>query len=67
MSQPASAAKRPTEYFVAFSTKGNDGYIKAVKVTIQEDIVLADETVRIDLADDKLYPALQQYVKGNPR
>lgn len=58
----------PTNVFcIQFSTKDSAGYIKAVKVTIEHEIVDLDETVRIDLADHPLYGALQQYVKANPR
>lgn len=55
------------EFHISFNTKGHAGYIKAVKVTITEDALDTTDEVRIDLADHPLYPALQQYVKANPR
>lgn len=59
----------PTNVFhISFNTVGNAGYIKAVKVTIEEDMLPAtDEEFRIDLADHPLYKALQRYVRSNPR
>lgn len=58
----------PTNVFhIAFDTKNSAGYIKAVKVTIEEDVIDLDETVRIDLADHPLFRSLQNYVKSNPR
>lgn len=53
------------EYHISFNTKDSAGYIKAVKVSISEDVVLLDETVRIDLVDHPLYPALQKYILQN--
>lgn len=53
------------EYHISFNTKDSAGYIKAVKVALSEDIVDLDESVRIDLADHPLYPALQNYVLQN--
>lgn len=54
-------------FFVEFDSKNSAGYIKGVKVTIEADILHIDESVRIDLADHPLYPALQRYVVNNPR
>lgn len=54
-------------FCVSFETKGLAGHVKAVKVTIEEDIVLVDEAVLVDLADHPLYAALQHYVRSNPR
>lgn len=64
-----SADKLPPakEYHISFSTKGHAGYIKSVKITIEEDIMDEMDSVRIDLADHPLYKELQQYVKANPR
>lgn len=44
-----------------------DGYIKTVKVTVEEDVMDAADMVRVDLADHPLYKALQKYVRDNPR
>jgi hypothetical protein len=58
----------PTNVFhISFETKGHAGYIKAVKVTIEHDVMDTMDEVRVDLADHPLYRALQSYVKGNPR
>lgn len=59
----------PTNAFhIAFNTDGHAGYIKAVKVTIEYDMLPAtDEEFRIDLADHPLYKELQRYVRSNPR
>ena len=54
-------------FYIAFNTKDSAGYIKAVKVTIEEDILDEMDTVRVDLVDHPLYPELQRYVKHNPR
>lgn len=65
----AKAPLPPTnEFHISFDTKKTPGYIKAVKITIEEDVMVdLDEQVRIDLADHPLYKALQHYVKANPR
>lgn len=58
----------PTNTFhISFETRGHAGYIKTVKVTIEEDVLDAADSVRIDLADHPLYKALQGYVLSNPR
>lgn len=59
----------PTNVFhIAFNTEGHAGYIEAVKVVIELDMLPAtDEEFRIDLADHPLYKALQRYVRSNPR
>lgn len=54
-------------FFISFDSTNSSGYIKGVKVTIEEDIVDVDESVRIDLADHPLYGQLQRYVRSNPR
>lgn len=54
-------------YHVAFDTKTRPGFVLAVKVTIETDVVMDDETVNIGLADHPLYKDLQHYVKANPR
>jgi hypothetical protein len=53
-------------FFISIDTKSS-GYITGVKVTIEEDVIDLDETVRIDLADHPLYAQLQGYVRSNPR
>lgn len=57
------------EFFVSFNTidTPTGSILKGVKVTIEEEVVMPTDTVRIDLADHPLYPALAEYVKGNPR
>lgn len=55
------------EFHIAFHTEGHAGYIKSVKVTIEEDVIDTMDEVRIDLADHPLYKQLQTYVRGNPR
>lgn len=62
-----SSPVEPTEYCIAFETKKDKGYIRAVKVKLYEDILDELETVRIDLADHPLYPKLVEYVRNNPR
>ncbi len=58
----------PTNVFhISFETKGHAGYIRAVKVTIEHDVMDTMDEVRVDLADHPLYKQLQTYVKGNPR
>lgn len=58
-------------YHIQFDTKDMKNKIRAVRVEIREDIinskVFEGQTFNIGLADDPLYPALQRYVKGNPR
>lgn len=58
----------PTNTFhVDFTTKGMGGYIKTVKIVIEEDVMDSMDTARIDLADHPLYKKLQAYVLANPR
>ena len=61
------ATKNKKTYHIAFDTKTRPGYVLAVKVTIETDVVMGDEVVSIDLADHPLYKDLQAYVLGNPR
>ncbi|WP_421793978.1 hypothetical protein [Hydrocarboniphaga effusa] len=63
MPKPLPPAK---EYFIAFNTTPA-GYLKGVKVTIEEEVVELDESVRVDLADHPLYRHLQSYIRSNPR
>lgn len=59
--------KKTDIFHVSFDTKTRPGCLSAVRVILTEDIVMDDETVRIDLADHPLYLKLQEYVKSNPR
>lgn len=61
------ATKNKKTYHVAFDTKSRPGYVLAVKVTIETDVVLEDETVQIDLVNHPLYKDLQAYVLANRR
>lgn len=53
------------EFCIAFWTPPS-GYIRAVKITIEVDVMDAMDTARIDLRDHPLYPHLEQYVRSNP-
>lgn len=63
------------EYHISFDTRGTPGFIRAVKVTVEIDMIPDDsglpqdmqEKYRVDLADHPLYAELQRYVKANPR
>lgn len=55
------------EFAMEFQTSNAAGLIRYVKVTIEESLMDREDRVRIDLCDHPLYPALQRYVKGNPR
>ncbi|TXH35320.1 MAG: hypothetical protein E6Q98_16135 [Rhodospirillaceae bacterium] len=60
--------KPANTFHISFDTKSvGPAFIKTVKVTIEEDVMDQDDAVRIDLADHPLYPALQAYVRSNPR
>lgn len=61
------ASKNKQTYHIAFDTKSRPGYVLAVKVTIETDVVMDDEIVNVGLADHPLYKDLQQYVKANKR
>ena len=65
---PESNKLPPTnEFHIEFNSAGKSGYLKGVKITIEEDVIDPDATYRIDLADHPLYKSLQKYVKANPR
>lgn len=53
-------------YQIRFWTT-QDGYLRTVQVTIEEGVMDAMDTARIDLADHPLYKDLQTYVRENPR
>lgn len=59
--------KQPDTFHVSFDTKANPGFVRSVKITITEDLIMDDEVVRIDLADHPLYLKLEEYVRSNPR
>lgn len=54
-------------YYISFDTKELPGKIKAVSVTLDNEIV-ADmkKEMSIDLCNHPLYPVLVQYVRANP-
>ena len=58
--------KQPDTFHVSFDTKTNPGFVRSVKITITEDLLMSDESVRIDLANHPLYPKLEKYVRDNP-
>ncbi|MCP5340407.1 MAG: hypothetical protein H7A16_09575 [Sinobacteraceae bacterium] len=66
MAGNASSAPPTNEFHIKFDTMPG-GYIKTVKVTIEEDVMDAADSARIDLADHPLYRALQEYVRNNLR
>lgn len=54
-------------YHISFNTSEMPGLIKAVAVTLNNDIIRDDKTLfNIALCDDPLYPDLVRYVKANP-
>jgi hypothetical protein len=57
----------PRDYYISFDTKEFPGMIKAVKVSMDTEIV-ADITKSfpINLVDDPLYLALCKYIRNNP-
>ena len=59
-------SKAVATYNIAFNTMPG-GYLRTVKVTIEEDVMDAADKVRVDLCDNPLYKELQTYVKNNPR
>lgn len=61
-----SPAAPNKEFHIKFDTVPG-GYIKTVKITIEEDVMDAADSARIDLADHPLYKDLQAYVLNNPR
>lgn len=54
-------------FHISFDTRTGAGLIRSVKVTLEEDLIDMDDSVRIDLAEHPLYKKLQTYVKENPR
>jgi hypothetical protein len=55
------------EFYIAFeSIKTSCGVIlKGLKITIEEDVIMPSEEVRIDLTRHPLFPKLLEYVKAN--
>jgi hypothetical protein len=57
----------PTNVFhISFNTM-EGGYLKTVKITIENDVMDSMDVARIDLAEHPLYKDLQRYVLSNPR
>lgn len=57
----------PQSYCIAFDTKSTLGFIRAVKVTLETDMIAPDdEKHRVDLKAHPLYSHLKAYVKANP-
>lgn len=62
-------------FHISFDTRSTPNAIRAVKVTIEVDMLPDDraapkhmqERFNVALADHPLYTHLQQYVKSNPR
>lgn len=56
------------KYFISFDTKEMPGHIKAVTVTLDNEIVSDMQAkMSIDLVNHPLYPVLVAYVKANAR
>lgn len=55
-------------YYIAFDTREAPGKIKAVRVRLDTEYLSVDSErqLRIDLANDPLYAALESYVHSNP-
>lgn len=55
------------KYHISFNTKELPGRIKAVSVTLDNEIIKdMGKRMSIDLCNHPLYPALVRYVKANP-
>lgn len=55
------------KYHIEFFTLDKPGYIEAVSVELNKELIKDDKTTfNIDLADHPLYPSLVQYVLNNP-
>ena len=67
INKPAPKQPPSNEFHIEFNSAGNSGYMKGVKVTLEEDVIDLEGLYRIDLADHPLYKALQKYVLANPR
>lgn len=65
---------RRAEFHIAFDTRGTPGYLRAVKVTLEVDMLPIDNKApkelqakyRVDMRRHALYPELEQYVLANP-
>lgn len=58
-------ARPPASYGIQFETTGHAGFIKYLKITIEEDYMELDDTVAINLSEDPNFKQLVNYVKGN--
>lgn len=57
----------PTNIFqVSFDTKKLHGYISTVQVTLENGVMDAMDSARVDLCDHPLYKDLERYVLENP-
>jgi hypothetical protein len=57
----------PRDYYISFDTKEVPGMIKAVKVSLDTEIVSdMGKKFPINLVDDPLYLALCRYIRNNP-
>lgn len=54
------------KYCIKFDTLDKPGRMEAVQVRLDKVFILPSDSVRVDLCDDPLYPALVEYVKNNP-
>lgn len=55
------------KYYISFNTKEIPGAIKAVSVTLDNELVVdKDAKFPIDLCNHPLYPNLVAYVHNNP-
>ena len=54
-------------YYISFDTKELPGKIKAVSVTLDNEIISdMSKTFSIDLCNHPLYPNLVKYIEANP-
>lgn len=56
----------PTNTFQIRFWTTDVGYIRTVQVTIEEGVMDAMDSARVDLCDHPLYKDLERYVKENP-
>jgi hypothetical protein len=55
------------KYYISFNTKELPGAIKAVSVTLDNEIVTdMNKSMSVNLCEHPLYKNLEQYVKANP-
>ena len=64
--QPIDSRAPRKSYLIAFDTSSTDGAIRAVKVTLEPEMIMPDdEKHAINLIDHPLYSYLRQYVLSN--